>query len=107
MGAYELIYSYVSFFVYKRYDAQAAEGEGANETAENETVECETAVTDAASAGAEEDINGDIWESNEADIPFLHLQLDIPNTPLFKDSQGGNIIPQVTIALHTYDNMKK
>eukprot|EP00953_Heterococcus_sp_UTEX-ZZ885_P010443 6096-Heterococcus_DN1.PRE.3 len=81
--------------------AEAAEGEGADETAENETVD--DAVT--ANASAEEDINGDIWESNEADIPFLHLQLDIPNTPLFKDSQGGNIIPQVSIftALAKFD----
>jgi hypothetical protein len=85
----------VPFVLCKRYTVQqAAEGEGADETAENETVD--DAVT--ANASAEEDINGDIWESNEADIPFLHLQLDIPNTPLFKDSQGGNIIPQVTIA---------
>jgi hypothetical protein len=95
--------------VCKRWDEQAAEGEGADETAENETAENETAdaAVTAASASAEEDVNGDIWESNEADIPFLHLQLDIPNTPLFKDSQGGNIIPQVhCIALHTiHDNI--
>lgn len=26
-----------------------------------------------------------------------HLPLDIPATPLFKDSQGGNIIPQIPL----------
>lgn len=26
-----------------------------------------------------------------------HLTLDIPATPLFKDSQGGNIIPQIPL----------
>ncbi|CAN0160953.1 unnamed protein product, partial [Phaeothamnion confervicola] len=35
------------------------------------------------------------WDEVEMDVPFLHLTLDIPPTPLFKDSQGGNVIPQV------------
>ncbi|GLD91522.1 hypothetical protein PINS_up021078 [Pythium insidiosum] len=29
--------------------------------------------------------------------PFLLLALDLPSTPLFKDSQGGNIIPQIPL----------
>ena len=30
-------------------------------------------------------------------ISHRHLTLDIPATPLFKDSQGGNIIPQIPL----------
>ncbi|CAN0316790.1 unnamed protein product [Ascophyllum nodosum] len=37
------------------------------------------------------------WEKSKAEVPFLHLTLDIPATPLFKDSQGGNIIPQIPL----------
>ncbi|ETK77756.1 hypothetical protein, variant 1 [Phytophthora nicotianae CJ01A1] len=29
--------------------------------------------------------------------PFLMMSLDLPSTPLFKDSQGGNIIPQIPL----------
>lgn len=29
--------------------------------------------------------------------PFLFLTLDLPPTPLFKDAQGGNVIPQMPI----------
>ncbi|TDH65125.1 hypothetical protein CCR75_001684 [Bremia lactucae] len=29
--------------------------------------------------------------------PFLMMALDLPSTPLFKDSQGGNIIPQIPL----------
>jgi len=38
-------------------------------------------------------------------VPFLHLTLAIPQTPQFKDSQGGNIIPQVPLftALEKFD----
>ncbi|OQR94722.1 U4/U6.U5 tri-snRNP-associated protein [Achlya hypogyna] len=32
-----------------------------------------------------------------ATTPFLFLSLDLPPTPLFKDSQGGNVIPQVPL----------
>eukprot|EP00903_Cladosiphon_okamuranus_P010294 g9744.t1 len=37
------------------------------------------------------------WDKKQAEVPFLHLTLDIPATPLFKDSQGGNIIPQIPL----------
>ncbi|CAK4174807.1 unnamed protein product [Aphanomyces euteiches] len=41
-------------------------------------------------------------------IPFLHLSLDLPPTPLFKDSQGGNVIPQMPLftVLEKYDGQK-
>jgi len=47
----------------------------------------------------------DGWEVTEGEVPFLHLTLAIPQTPLFKDSQGGNIIPQVPLftALQKFD----
>ncbi|CAI5725617.1 unnamed protein product [Peronospora effusa] len=37
--------------------------------------------------------------------PFLMMALDLPSTPLFKDSQGGNIIPQIPLftVLEKYD----
>lgn len=40
-------------------------------------------------------------ESSEAVVsqtPFLFLSLDLPPTPLFKDSEGGKLIPQVPLA---------
>ncbi|OQS07875.1 U4/U6.U5 tri-snRNP-associated protein [Thraustotheca clavata] len=40
--------------------------------------------------------------------PFLFLSLDLPPTPLFKDSQGGNVIPQVPLftVLEKFDGEK-
>eukprot|EP00611_Tribonema_gayanum_P023278 TRINITY_DN4868_c0_g1_i2.p1 TRINITY_DN4868_c0_g1~~TRINITY_DN4868_c0_g1_i2.p1 ORF type:complete len:330 (-),score=140.55 TRINITY_DN4868_c0_g1_i2:42-1031(-) len=57
-----------------------------------ELVQLREAAAAGAAGGAREE-----WESSEEDVPFLHLRLDIPRTPLFKDSQGGNIIPQVSL----------
>lgn len=37
------------------------------------------------------------WEEKKATSPFLYLTLDIPATPLFKDSEGGLIIPQIPL----------
>lgn len=37
------------------------------------------------------------WQTTTTVTPFLFLSLDIPPTPLFKDAQGGNIIPQVPL----------
>jgi len=53
----------------------------------------------------EENGNGPGWDLSQADSPFLQLTLAIPQTPLFKDSQGGNIIPQVPLftALQKFD----
>ncbi|RHZ21986.1 hypothetical protein DYB28_003291, partial [Aphanomyces astaci] len=41
-------------------------------------------------------------------VPFLYLTLDLPPTPLFKDSQGGNVIPQVPLftVLEKFDGDK-
>ncbi|CAM9396362.1 unnamed protein product, partial [Ectocarpus fasciculatus] len=36
-------------------------------------------------------------EATEQASPFLYLSLDIPPTPLFKDSQGGLVIPQIPL----------
>nr|CCA15538.1 U4/U6.U5 trisnRNPassociated protein putative [Albugo laibachii Nc14] len=40
--------------------------------------------------------------------PFLFLSLDLPTSPLFKDSQGGNVIPQVPLytVLEKYNGSK-
>eukprot|EP00624_Nannochloropsis_granulata_P003355 evm.model.NODE_27139_length_5220_cov_16.187357.1 len=37
------------------------------------------------------------WVESVAKAPFLFLTVNIPQTPLFKDSQGGVIIPQVPL----------
>eukprot|EP00602_Paraphysomonas_sp_CaronLab_P000725 CAMPEP_0185027716 /NCGR_PEP_ID=MMETSP1103-20130426/12934_1 /TAXON_ID=36769 /ORGANISM="Paraphysomonas bandaiensis, Strain Caron Lab Isolate" /LENGTH=339 /DNA_ID=CAMNT_0027561823 /DNA_START=877 /DNA_END=1896 /DNA_ORIENTATION=- len=37
------------------------------------------------------------WERDTKSNSFLYLTLDIPPTPLFKDSQGGLIIPQIPL----------
>ncbi|CAN0023950.1 unnamed protein product [Ectocarpus sp. 12 AP-2014] len=54
----------------------------------------------AGAAAAEDELVGfdeADWDKKKAEVPFLHLTLDIPATPLFKDSQGGNIIPQIPL----------
>ena len=48
---------------------------------------------DATAVSAEE--QG--WTRTENDLNFMYLTLDIPPTPLFKDTQGGNIIPQIPL----------
>jgi len=40
---------------------------------------------------------GGEWTESVVKAPFLFLTVDIPQTPLFKDSQGGVIIPQVPL----------
>ncbi|CAM9119113.1 unnamed protein product, partial [Heterosigma akashiwo] len=57
------------------------------------------------SKGEEKGEGSGEWEVSEGESPFLHLTLKIPDTPLFKDSQGGNIIPQVPLftALEKFD----
>ena len=62
-------------------------------------------------AEAEDDVDdGSMvdWSRETADVPFLVLSLEIPPTPLFKDSQGGNVIPQVPLfdVLSKYDGSK-
>ena len=36
----------------------------------------------------EVDANGDRWERKVSLVPFNYLSLDIPPTPLFRDSEG-------------------
>jgi len=53
-------------------------------------------------SGKDEDGDGDgeekeVWTEETVKAPFLFLTVDIPQTPLFKDSQGGIIIPQVPL----------
>ena len=62
------------------------------------------AEADAEAEAAEEDDKEGMtdWSREEAEVPFLVLSLEIPPTPLFKDSQGGNVIPQVTSVLRVW-----
>ena len=45
------------------------------------------------------------WTRSTMSSPFLILNLEIPATPLFKDSQGGQVIPQIPLleVLKKYD----
>nr|BAO65810.1 ubiquitin specific peptidase 39 [Ciliophrys infusionum] len=71
---------------------------------------------DAEEAGAEnwmeddddEEEGMEDWSKDVSVAPFLMLSLEIPPTPLFKDSQGGNIIPQVPLfqVLEKYNGKK-
>jgi U4/U6.U5 tri-snRNP-associated protein 2 len=47
----------------------------------------------------------DEWVETSAIVPFSYLGLDIPPSPLFKDSQGGMVIAQVPLfeLLRKYD----
>ena len=55
----------------------------------------------SGSAGVEAE-SGE-WETIV--VPFLFLGIDLPPVPLFKDSQGGNVIPQVPFftVMNKYD----
>jgi hypothetical protein len=37
------------------------------------------------------------WEKTETEVPFFHLSIDLPPCPLFRDSHGGLIIPQIPL----------
>jgi U4/U6.U5 tri-snRNP-associated protein 2 len=41
--------------------------------------------------------SGDGWVESFADIPFNFLSVDIPPCPLFRDSHGGLVIPQIPL----------
>ncbi|TMW60496.1 hypothetical protein Poli38472_000538 [Pythium oligandrum] len=64
-----------------------------------------TDETKLAPEEAADDEKRALAPSKTANTPFLMLSLDLPSTPLFKDSQGGNIIPQVPLftVLEKYD----
>lgn len=53
----------------------------------------------AGADGGDGDGDGEkeVWTEETTKAPFLFLTVDIPQTPLFKDSQGGIIIPQVPL----------
>jgi hypothetical protein len=50
-----------------------------------------------AGGGAEGEGEGDEgeWRDTSATHPFTLLALDIPPMPMFRDSEGGLVIPQV------------
>jgi hypothetical protein len=45
----------------------------------------------------EDAAQGNDWLSSTLTTPFLFLSLDIPECPLFRDSQGGLIVPQIPL----------
>ena len=45
----------------------------------------------------EKDSDIDGWSETITTTPFTFLSLDIPPTPLFRDSEGGLIIPQIPL----------
>ena len=50
---------------------------------------------DAPEPAAKDHSSGPVWTESVMQSPFLVLNLEIPSSPLFKDSQGGLVIPQV------------
>ena len=46
--------------------------------------------------GAEGEAEGE-WVRTVAQVPFTHLSVDLPPCPLFRDSEGGLIIPQIPL----------
>lgn len=48
------------------------------------------------SVGAGDSVEGE-WVRSVAQVPFTYLSLDIPPCPLFRDSEGGLVIPQVPL----------
>ena len=40
-------------------------------------------------------VETNVGEEKVKEIPFMHLQFELPDTPLFKDESERNIIPQV------------
>jgi U4/U6.U5 tri-snRNP-associated protein 2 len=67
------------------------------------------AADDGADEMADDEAEGmEDWSKETAVVPFLVLSLEIPPTPLFKDSAGGNVIPQVPLfeVLQKYNGEK-
>lgn len=56
-------------------------------------------------SGRSDTSTGEEWVESTISTPFTYLALDIPPTPLFRDSTGGLIIPQVPLfeLLRKYD----
>ena len=50
-----------------------------------------------------------VWEERDEETNFLMLTLDIPPAPLFKDTEGGVIIPTISLfsLLDKYDGIKE
>lgn len=42
-------------------------------------------------------IQGEEWVSSIKEVPFTFLSVDIPPCPLFRDSEGALIIPQIPL----------
>jgi len=73
-----------------------------------ETMSRRTNLTSASIDTNKKDCE-EAWEQTSVkEIPFLCLALDIPPMPLFKDSRGGNIIPQIPLfdLLTKYNGVK-
>jgi len=61
---------------------------------DNENLLDDSGVSSAEDLGDE---GASEWTEIKSSVPFLFLSLDIPPTPLFKDSQGGLVIPQIPL----------
>ena len=73
-------------------------GQTLNEEEENQNNAEETAEGKKSTVFEDEGVRiQESWEEKVMASPFLYLTLDIPPTPLFKDSEGGLIIPQIPL----------
>ena len=63
-----------------------------------ETLSRKTHLTKRDEADVDDcDVRRAGWKRHQKDLNFLYLTLDVPPTPLFKDTQGGNIVPQIPL----------
>jgi U4/U6.U5 tri-snRNP-associated protein 2 len=73
-------------------------GQALNEEEENQNNEKEMQEGKKSTVFEDEGVRiQESWEETVTTSPFLYLTLDIPPTPLFKDSEGGLIIPQIPL----------
>jgi len=49
----------------------------------------------ASRGGMDEEDDEANWDTRV--MPFLYLAIDLPPVPLFKDAQGGNVVPQIPL----------
>lgn len=62
-----------------------------------EVVSLTKRLVDNYQQAQQQDIEQGEWMKKIADCPFTYLSLDIPPCPLFRDSHGGLVIPQVPL----------
>jgi U4/U6.U5 tri-snRNP-associated protein 2 len=68
----------------------------------------EKALAEEKKNNSNYEMTEDGWQKTKQIIPFSYLSLDIPPCPLFRDSKGGLVIPQIPLfqLLNKFDGNK-